>query len=232
MQQYSKSRLLNNVNYLLSRHNLKISELETAIEVSPGYFSRLKKNENDSACPSLDVLTSIANQFHCSISFLIYYDFVGLNETELFLVDVLNKIITKTSEDNIVWERLSSTSFLNSSFPLIVKRTGVLNMVEKRFKSLFSGREENVSHLVFYTHFLDSILYLIPISYSNSEDDYELYSVKKEAAKKICSSTNDEKHAFTELLKDLYIAATESSKKIRIENDIKKELEDFLNEAD
>lgn len=228
MQKYSKNRLLNNISYLLLKNNIKISELESRIEVSPGYFSRLRKNENDNVCPNLEVLVSIANTFNCSISMLVYGDFTRLNETEVFLVDAINKLITQTSEDKVVWERIHQTSFMDSGFPLIKETSNnLLRFPEKHYKSLFTGKNETINNVVYYASFMNAFLYLIPIPYKNDER-YELYRIKDNAVNKICSSIIDEKCVFNDLLKDLYLEASESSQRIRIDSEVKKDFESFL----
>ena len=230
MTKYSKNKLLSNIDYLLKTRDIKIGELESSISVSPGYFSRIRNNESDETCPSIDCLSSIACKLKVSLISLLYSDFSLLTETECFLLKSIEMIIKKTNSDQIIWKKESSNSFLNSGFPLCEPGEVILGIKKRHFKSLFNGCHCDINGFVLSFTFERQSYYLIPLADDEgSSTQYELYFLQSGVlVKKVCNANKASKDGFLEIFKTLYLSAIESANKIRIDESVKSSLEDLL----
>lgn len=229
MIKYSKNRLLNNIDLLLKEKDMKISELEGSIKVSPGYFSRLRNNENDEACPSIDTLSSIAETLGTTLTSILYCDLSMVTETESFIIQSINSVIDKTNKDDIKWEKKTSQVFVRSTFPLCGEYKTILGLPEYHFVSAFTGESLSVTGDVLYFKYKNDSYYLIPLDDEGDKTQYEFYMLYANTlAKKVFNANSKSKDGFVLIMESLYDAASKSVKKIRIDENVKKGLEELI----
>lgn len=228
MTKYSKNRLMSNIDFLIKRKGVKIGELESFVNVSTGYFSRIRNSESNETCPSIDVLAMTAVKLDCSLVGILYSDYAALSETELFIVDSINNIIKKTTRESIIWERISSENFYLSHFPLCLKIKNFLNIDINVFKSKFLEKNVSLAGDVLICKNTDGTFYLIPISDGSNNIQYEFYLQTIDGHIKTILNGNDEsKEGVFKLFEALYNVGLLSSKKIRIDKDVENALMSF-----
>lgn len=231
MIKYDKDRLLNNIDFLLEKNNIKKGELEQFIEVSPGYLSRIKASDNVDASPNIDKLSLIASKLNCSIISLLFCDYASLTETEIYLVNSLESIIDKTNNDQVVWCKLSPSSFLHSGFPLCFKKENMFlkfDFDEYAFRSSFLGKTVGVVDNVYYSKNKSDTIYIIPVR-EEDETQYEIYINSKGEVAKIINGSSESKSGILKILQTLYDVAVFSSKKVRIDESVRQMLGGFSN---
>ena len=233
MTKYSKNRLMSNIDFFLKRKGVKIGELENFVDVSTGYFSRIRNSESDETCPNIDVLTMTALKLDCSLVGLLYSDYAALTDTELFIVDSINNIIKKTTREQLVWERKSAGVFYSSGFPLCIKEKNFLNIESYFFRSKFLGKNVLVSNDVLYFKNSDGYFYLVPIVDGSDGVQYEFYFQPfLGTVKSIINGNNLSKEGIFELLESLYNTGLLSSKKLRIDSDVETALLSFISDEE
>lgn len=229
MTNYSKERLLNNIDYLLKIKNIKISELENYMGVSVGYLSRLKNSDNPESCPSIDSLSKIAEKLDSSIISLLFCNYAELTETELYLINKIEKIIDKTKDGLIKWERIKQHDFVNYDYDINEIYEDYYNS-SKVTKSLFLDQYVTVHNDVYYFNTKDREYLLIPISFEKNVQ-YEFYLVVNERfCKRILCSQNGGKSGIFEIMDNLYKIAEFSSKQVKIDKEVKESLDDLFSD--
>lgn len=235
MTNYNKQRFLENVAYLMKIRGVKVGELEAAAGVSTGYFSRLKNNDNEDTCPSIDTLSEICKKLGCTLNTLLYCDFTTLTETEKYIQDFLTKIIDQTSNKQLEWEKVTRRQLTSQSFD--GKFYPFLQLVDNNlyYKSLFTDDDVELIGSVFVLDRLTQKFFITKIKHKygiNIYHEYELYIYKNGALKKICNGGFESKNEIFDLLLNLYQAAEISSKVLKIDDDVKKGIDDFLSNKD
>lgn len=109
-----KKRILDNINYFLSKKHMKIGELEVASGVSPGYVSRLSKEKNSK--PSFEFIKNLANACGTTIDKMTYFDFTNATPTELYLYDFLAKLDRDTEARKLKWGMETSKELYHSPY--------------------------------------------------------------------------------------------------------------------
>lgn len=235
-KQYDKNRLVSNIEYLLKRRNIKVGDLENQCGVSTGYISRLKNNDNNDTSPSAEVLLKLSKLLNVSLTSLLCSNFELMTETELFLQMFLVDMISKTESNQLFWDRLSQYSIYNETYedrvtelPIISTYHDGFGDEHKYYYSLFFEQGMEVDGY-YYTLFLNNnFYYLIPVTSDETGLVYELYILlANQSFKKVCCSNEDTNTAIGQLLNDLYTSVEKSCKQVRIDDDVKKSLEDFL----
>ena len=239
MPEYSKTKFLKNIVYLMKIKNVKIGELEEAAKVSAGYLSRLSKNNDDNSAPGIDTLTLMAKKLGVTITTLLYCDFTSLTDTEKYIQKFLTKMIEETTKLNgFEWEKETVSAVLNShNHPLCAENfEGYADSVPYVYNSLFS---ENVCQLTLpifkLTHrkntFYISHIYL-NLGNQQTDESYELYMFSNGELKKVCNSNKESKEEIRTLLASLYEAAKASSHNLKLDDDVKDCIDEFLDEDD
>ena len=103
---YTNSLFLSNVDKLRKDRNEKVGELETAIGVSIGYFSRLSKNAE--TMPGAEVLINLSIHFGISIDSLLMCNLSSLSEDEEMLSKYLSSLRNATAHGVISWNEENS----------------------------------------------------------------------------------------------------------------------------
>ena len=244
MREYSKTRLLKNIAYMMKLRGLKTGELESAARVSTGYFSRLKNNEKDDAAPGIDTLSLISLKLGVTLDTLLYCDFTELNDTELFIRDFLHQILSQTSNGKLLWDKEAEQFVRNcrhyeetrKPHPLM---KGALDEKGKeiiRYNSLFTDDECWLDGDVFKLKRASQVLYVARIKHQKvnggCDVEFELYLWRDKNLKKICNAAFETKDVLFVLVQELYEAAEASSRILKIDDEVKKGLEEFLSDKD
>lgn len=101
--EFDNSHLIENINYFLRKHNLRIGELEQLIGVSAGYISRTAK-ENAIKKLSIDTVWKLAMLFEVDIRTLIESNLMVPNNNEEIISKFLDKLCSQTEQHVIKWE--------------------------------------------------------------------------------------------------------------------------------
>ena len=235
-KQYDKNRLISNVEYLLKKRNVKVGDLENQCGVSTGYISRLKNNDSNDVSPSAEVLLRMSLILNVSLTSLLCSDYESMTETELFLQMFLVDMIKKTETDQVFWNRCASYFIYSETFddnetklPIIGSYKTTYGNEETYYYSLFAEKGMTVEDYYYTLYLNNNVYYLIPVSSDATGLIYELYILlPNQSFKTICCSSDDTNSAIGKLLKDLYTSVEKSCKQVRIDDDVKKSLEDFI----
>ena len=86
-EEFNKKQMLDNISFLLQEFSKKIGELEAEAGVSPGYISRITKDEKTK--PGIDFIVKTADALNVSVDTLLNADFTKMTSTERYLVKLL-----------------------------------------------------------------------------------------------------------------------------------------------
>ena len=236
-KEYDKNRLIGNIEFLIKRNDLKIGDLETQCGVSVGYLSRLKNNESNDVSPSAEMLLRLSKLLNVSLTSLLISDYSSMTETELFIQKFLEDMINKTESNQLTWERNARYSLFDeitgdsfNSLPIANKQYDNYGNERYVYTSLFTDQQRYPDDYYYTLCLKDVEYYLVSVSSEDLDSsEYELYILlPDESFKKICCSSDGSNPGIIRLVSDLYTSAKKSSKRIRIDEDVKKSLEDFL----
>ena len=146
MAVFDKKLMMDNIAALRDRNNVRTIELESAAGVSAGYFSRLAGKDN--VAPSVEVVCAVADRLGVSVDDLLSVDFSKLNPTQEYLLSFMNKLISDTKSDSVIWktETADEMNSLESNYngdimhPLFKKAT---------FTDWRSGQPESITRSCF-----------------------------------------------------------------------------------
>ncbi len=209
----SKS-VVDNIYKLAKLRGVKISTLEECAGVGAGYFSRFRKDKDDSevdknrSLPSTEVLSAIADKLGTTIDILINLDFTNLKDAELTIITFLDCLAIATEENKYIWQADTFKKMLETptycymrDFPLrrIYKEDYPTGGQYKRssFYSLFLEEDVALEGKIYRLTHKGTTYILVKVSledYSNLNpleractSYYELYAVKNAQMKKITS---------------------------------------------
>lgn len=100
---FNKELCINNIYNLAKQQGIKIGDLEEKAGVSRGYLSRINKPEG--ASPSIETLSSIAEQLGTSVDYLINYDTNSLSINGVMIIDFVEKLLANTTLARQEWSR-------------------------------------------------------------------------------------------------------------------------------
>ena len=101
---FNREICLKNVDYLLTKQNKKLGELEEKSGNYPGYLSRMKSGKSSSD-PSIEFLMTAAEELNVPLELLVSSDLTEMTSTEEFILKFLNKVIDNTKKDELRWTR-------------------------------------------------------------------------------------------------------------------------------
>lgn len=93
--------LLENIENLRVKRGIKIGELENALGVSVGFFSRIAKNPE--SFPSFEIIVKICNLFEIGIETLLTQNLDELGADERKIVTFIDLLLTKTQMGLLNW---------------------------------------------------------------------------------------------------------------------------------
>lgn len=100
--EFDNSFLVNNINYLTKKNDLRIGDLEKLLGISAGYISRTAK-ENSGKKLSVDVVWKVAKLFEVDIRALLGADLQIPNSNSEMAAKFLQKVYKQTEEGLIEW---------------------------------------------------------------------------------------------------------------------------------
>lgn len=103
---FDRTKLLKNISAVIQERGVKIGELETSVGVSPGYLSRLSKDDIKTL-PPLDVVWRIAKALSVNMERLIEGNFDHASETVTYMQQFLQKLFEDTVNSVIDWNSKS-----------------------------------------------------------------------------------------------------------------------------
>ncbi len=244
---YDKRKFLNNLAYLMVNKKKRIGEVETACGVSAGYFSRLKNDTNNDVCPNIQALYALCEQLDVTLDLLLNGDFVNLTEEELYLVNFADTITKKTIENKLDWTLLYKERFL-----AIGSRHPLIQVEDRAPADVPQVMNENVFCTFFTNKSYDLIDDVCSLTYGkigtflifklkewdiNGEPEsekpvYELYLMKDDEAHKVMNGTFQSKKGIYTAIENLYNAARASCKDLRLEKEVKEDLQKVLDSID
>lgn len=167
--------LSSNIEHLLKINNLRASDLEDLLRVSPGYISRTMGPKAKKRL-SVDVLVQIADVFHVNINELINRDYNAPVKSVSRVFSFLLRLIKETEYDHIHWKPLGKKVTKDNDMYLIPTPEGMLRFV---------GSEETESYIladeVYEGKSSIGFFYICPVRDIFSNDiDYEIYIFDEE----------------------------------------------------
>lgn len=100
--EFNNSFLVNNINYLAKKNDLRTGDLEKLLGISTGYISRTAK-ENSSKRLSIDVVWKITKLFETDIRTLLETDLQIPNSNTEMVANFLKKAYKQTEVGTIEW---------------------------------------------------------------------------------------------------------------------------------
>lgn len=248
---YSKKIFLSNIDYLIKKNNIKIGELENLVKVSTGYFSRLKNNDNDSLCPSIDIISSIAEKLYIPINILLFVDLSKRTPDECYIMKFIEELMLQTQTGKLGWLEESIAKFYdinnkdNVSNPLVSLSQNSYNESSVLYKSLFTDEQLKLTGPVYKLVRVRRDIYITEVAYdSELEMDannvsicgYEMYFIENNYEKsihKICGMMDNGKDTeIFYMMKNLYGIIKNSQDRSKLDNESKKGIEEFLSGED
>lgn len=194
--EYNTAALSSNLEYLMNKHSIRVSELETILGLSAGYISRTV-NPDSKKRLSIDVVWRLSNLFKINVDDLLNRDLAAPSKDIQPVVDFIEKLKKETDEAIIHWKSLGSKR--NDTTALLFKqsektgdfyyspegceagetgflRDGTIYSVDINIGKIF---------LVPTTDFLDTDGYDILV------EEYENYPYEHTFMSAICCSTED-----------------------------------------
>lgn len=199
---FNKELCINNIYNLAKQQGIKIGDLEEKAGVSRGYLSRI--NKPDGASPSIEMLTSIAEQLGTSVDYLIYSSTDSLSINGVMIVDFVEKLLANTALARQEWTRdpydiLTKQSY--SKFDLIHPlfdeeideddSFGGHWVYSYEYRSLFDP-QAYISGDCYHAQLdYDTSVYLMRVDSRSREfegTNYEMYLLVGKAIKPLCST--------------------------------------------
>ena len=251
MSSFDRKRLLSNIAKLTKEKNVRIGELEAAAGVSAGYFSRLNKGESN-ATPNIEVIAAVADKLEVTIDCLVKVDYETLTPSERYLIDFINRLISKATSYEMLWEGESVKKMLAAGMnqegcavhPLFEvrsvdmgsDRTGYPDYEDRVvYNSLFhEGELLGLLGPSYHIGFDEgTVLWLADVGVGDDEEvppdeEIELYMQKNYKVTPICHTVANGVSPFNEILFSLYKAAAETSKRPRIDPSVKSAIDSFM----
>ena len=251
MSNFDRKRLLSNIATLTKDKNVRMGDLEAAAGVSAGYFSRLNKGESN-AIPNIEVIAAVAEKLEVTIDCLVRVDYETLTPSERYLIDFINKLISKATSFEMLWEGESVKKMLAAGMnqdgcaihPLFEVRsvnmgTGMSGYPDYEdqvvYNSLF--HEGEFLGLLGPSYHIDfdggSVFWIADVGIEYGEEmapdeEIELYMQKNYKVIPICHTVANGVSPFNEILFSLYKAAAETSKRPKIDASVKSAIDSFM----
>lgn len=237
--EFNKKLLFENIYYLLKTKNLKIGELESAAGVSPGYISRISK-EDSTTRPSIEFVLGVSRVLKTSVDALLSVNYAGLSPTEKYIYDFLEKLMNDTLAGELCWEKESLGALADvegcsngsTSHPLFVYQDAV------KYNSYFAATEGTKPAGEFYHSTLPdgTMVYVTSVRYHNLQrTDYEVYFVQprnygqSENVEPVCSSNPKQESPFDQALERLYGVITDACRNVKVSNTARSIIDRFMN---
>lgn len=249
-KEFNKQQMLDNITFFLQEFSKKIGELETEAGVSPGYISRITKDEKTK--PGIDFIVKTADALNVSVDTLLNADFSEMTPTERYLVKFIEKLIRDTQEDKLDWDR-EANDILNRMEPDI---NGYVSHPMLSYETFMEEGEteypDEVSRTVFISKSFgvhtyidndcynlrmknDAVLYVMSISKSvhrtNDKNAYakEVWMCTPGARPQFLCYSKDRSVLGT-LVDTLYLSISENAKHPKVKDSVRYAIDAFMDD--
>lgn len=243
-QEFDKSIMFNNINFLIKEKGKKIGEVEKEAGVSPGYISRASKDEN--SMPGLEFVIKVAHILQFSIDTLISVRLDKFTPTERYIISFLDKMISDTKQDKIDWnkedmwhlrEGLEHDVNGKCKHPLIK----YVNIFEPRsavevegdiFESKTFGLDTVISGDCFNMSMNERmILYIMNIACAPTDEAAIEITIKAPGIEPTYIASTEDIGEIGNRVNELYKIISESMKHIKINENIKNAINDYMDDV-
>lgn len=175
---YASKFLSSNLDYLLKKYGLRISDLEELLGVSAGYVSRTV-NPDSKKRLSVDIVWKISEIFQVNVDDLLNIDFQVPTQSLSDVIDFFKKLKQETDEAIIHWSNRGSKIedhkglFFNEIENLGPDRTKHYEYAPDGYEN--ATKAVGLTDDIYSTETSIGELYLLPLENQLGEKGYELY---------------------------------------------------------
>lgn len=101
-REFDRQKFLANIRALIRQRNMKIGELESNVDLSAGYLSRLERDDNK-AVPTVDVVWKIAKELGVNIELLIEGTFDHATKNIEYIRRFVQSLFDRTVSGELDW---------------------------------------------------------------------------------------------------------------------------------
>ena len=221
MSSFNRILLGKNIKYLAAQKGIKLGDLESQVEVSTGYFSRLLNEDGKNSSTLMDTICNVAEKLETSVNTLISTDLTALTPNETLLSKFFDKLGKDTAESILIWDLETKNQLDNPSYqanhPLFGNADPFGNSYDFYYRSLFDT-DAKIAGDGYRVVVYNKLLYLMKTSNpQNNSTGYEMYffsNYRGNSVEKICKAY-PESDLFNQI-EDLYNAAAESSRHVKL----------------
>lgn len=220
MASFNRALLVKNIKYLASKRGVNLGTLERTIGVSTGYFSRIINDEGKVGSTVLDVIYKVGDNLHIPVSSLLSIDLTGLTPNEELLSKFFTKVFQDTVDCSLVWECETEQYLqgcLKNGKHILIDSEISQNMMIFHYTSRF-GQNISIAGNAYKVELEEQTLYLVKVSDKEGNLGYEMYFLdeynRDYPVDPLYSAY--QKNALFEQVNNLYTAATESSRHVKL----------------
>lgn len=248
-------RVVKNIEALCKSKNVRIGDIESAAEVSQGYFSRLKGSSKKKL--NVNMLVKASKLLNVPVDLLVMYDVEALTPKELMFVNFIDKLYKESYSNDIDWEsyKVSHKNALRTTDEYTLDDAiNSMNTAEELveyydcvnntdFERVLEGtcykayiNNHNVEVILLNVDYIEShdpetgYPNFVENKWEGKHEDYyiELHIRQREETEFVCS-TYDLIPEIAEELYQLYRFLSEQKSNIEINDNTKTAIQDFLN---
>lgn len=234
--EFSNRQLMKNINRMLSKYDISISDFEKALGVSAGYISRTAK-ENAGKKLSIDIVWKIARLFNVDVEKLIEEPIGVADPNTDLILRFLDKLRKETSEGAVEWECLGGgTCFMDKDYEKLEffkKKDMTFDYVPSHLNSELAW---SLDGDIYACKQIDKNKSLVIIPYTTYDDrflygyDFVFTWFEKDGIKwkKAFYTIDDRNFEIRDAAEKLYKLIEEMSLDSKVTPDVKTILENFL----
>jgi transcriptional regulator with XRE-family HTH domain len=240
--EFDNSFLVNNINYMAKKSDLRIGDLEKLLGISAGYISRTAK-ENSAKKLSVDVVWKIAKLFETDIKVLLETDLQIPNSNTEMAAKFLQKTYGQTADGTIEWinnggveceldERIKGTKLVTEDdavtlyHPMRLSRDARFILVDDIFTCENINLEKEVLIIPFRLEKSDKINYDFILRWS--EDDESNPDYGKNYFQRMFNTVDDPFGGLDVYANNLYQLIKNREYDTRISPEVKDIITDYL----
>ena len=256
MNTINLTTVYNNIKNLAKKLNIRMSEIEEAAGVSPGYMSRLAQKNGDTANTALlGVIASASKKLSVSMESILFSDLSSMSPEEEKMLQFITKLLEDTEKGTFHWKQDSEESIKDEidkkrgSHPLFVTDKSYDPDNDAYMDITFFDSKFNQSASVLGT--IRSTKFIKQNEWTNSEiilvrtkipgtssymhdEAFELYIYQKSIASDktklipLCNAEKRKKEALFNALDSLYDAAGTSSRNMSFDQETENLIDKYL----
>lgn len=239
--EFNKQIFLDNLDFYMRRKSIKVSELEGKTHVSKGYISRLKKLGNKTV-PGIEFILTVSSIFETTVETLCTINCSRLSSDEWFYVDLINKLISKTKNKEIIWRRNTLNQLMNHKAIDEIAENGSIipqglfdYLGGKKYSSSFEYGDYRFTSTEgdFYSYSIDEIhtLCIVMVNLTNGEDrryGLEMFMITDNKKSNVCCFSPYSSQEYDMLFINLYNLVRDSINSNCMDQETRKVLSDLV----